>query len=135
MIMIFTGIISDYFRWHYGRAFSELFHVWLNFLWFIIHFFSLPQLGRSLFSPWKRMTEEKQKGFSFEAFAAYIIINLLSRLVGFLMRGTVLLLGLIVLAGAIMAGALTFLFWFAAPVVIVVLLGMGVSLLISNIIL
>ena len=131
--MIFTSIISDYFRWHYGRAFGELFHVWLNFLWFVIHFFSLPQLGRSLFSPWKRMTEEKQKGFSFEALAEYVIINLLSRLVGFLMRGSVILARLIVLTITILGGFITFLFWLTAPVVIVVSLGVGVTLLISNI--
>lgn len=133
--MIFTSIISDYFRWHYGRAFGELFHVWLNFLWFIIHFFSLPQLARSLFSPWKRMTEEKQSGFSFENFAAYIVVNLLSRTVGFIMRGTVILIGLTILIGTVVTGLIVSLFWVTAPIVIIVALGLGVSLLISNTIL
>lgn len=133
--MIFTSIISDYFRWHYGRAFGELFHVWLNFLWFIIHFFSLPQLARSLFSPWKRMTEEKQSGFSFENFAAYIVVNLLSRTVGFIMRGTVILIGLTILIGTVVTGLIVSLFWVIAPIVIIVALGLGVSLLISNTIL
>jgi hypothetical protein len=131
--MLFTSIISDYFRWHYGRAFGELFHVWLNFLWFVIHFFSLPQLGRSLFSPWKRMTEERKKGFDFESIAAYIVINLLSRVVGFIMRGSVILVGLIALTVVIFGGFITMLFWVAAPVVIVVCLGLGITLLISNI--
>lgn len=133
--MIFTSIISDYFRWHYGRAFGELFHVWLNFLWFIIHFFSLPQLARSLFSPWKRMTEEKQSGFSFENFAAYIVVNLLSRTVGFIMRGTVILIGLTILTGTVVTGLIVSLFWVIAPIVIIGALGLGVSLLISNTIL
>lgn len=133
--MIFTSIISDYFRWHYGRAFGELFHVWLNFLWFIIHFFSLPQLARSLFSPWKRMTEEKQSGFSFENFAAYIVVNLLSRTVGFIMRGTVILIGLTILISTVVTGLIVSLFWVIAPIVIIGALGLGVSLLISNTIL
>lgn len=133
--MIFTSIISDYFRWHYGRAFGELFHVWLNFLWFIIHFFSLLQLARSLFSPWKRMTEEKQSGFSFENFAAYIVVNLLSRTVGFIMRGTVILIGLTILIGTVVTGLIVSLFWVIAPIVIIGALGLGVSLLISNTIL
>ena len=130
--MIFTSIISDYFRWHYSRAFGELFHVWLNFLWFVIHFFSLPQLSRSLFSPWKRMTEEKQGGFSFEGLATYLIVNLLSRVVGFLMRGSVIALGLLVLALTISAGLITIVLWVTAPVVIVASLGIGVTLLITN---
>lgn len=133
--MIFTSIISDYFRWHYGRAFGELFHVWLNILWFIVHFFSLPQLSRSLFSPWKRMTEEKRGGFSFEGLATYLIVNLLSRLIGFLIRGSVILIGLSVLVFAIVGGFITVLLWFAAPIAIIVSLGVGVSLLITHTIL
>lgn len=130
--MIFTSIISDYFHWHYGRAFGELFHVWLNFLWFIVHFFSLPQMSQSLFSPWKRMTEEKHGGFSFEGLATYIIVNLLSRLVGFLMRGSVILLGLIALFLTIAGGFVTILLWFTAPVAIITSLVFGASLLISS---
>jgi hypothetical protein len=80
------------------------------------------------------MTEQKRGGFSFEGLATYLIVNLLSRLVGFLMRGTVILLGLFSLAVTIISGFITFLFWLSAPVVIVVFLGIGLTLLVSNII-
>lgn len=135
MYMLFLTTLRDYLHWHYGPAFHELFQVWLNFLWFIIHFFSLPQLGRSLFSPWKRITEQKQRGFSFENLASVIIIGLLSRLVGFLIRGSVLLVGLIILALVTISGLAIYLLWFAAPLIMVLLVGVGFSLILSQTIL
>ena len=130
--MLFSTLVKDYVRWHYGEAFKELFHVWCNFLWFIIHFFSLPQLSSSLIAPWKRMTEERTKGFDFETFLSYLIINLLSRVVGFILRSAVILVGLTVLLLTVLSGFSIFLFWVVAPVAIVALLALGVSLVISN---
>ena len=129
--MLFTTIARDYLRWHYGSAFHELFHVWLNFLWFIIHFFSIPQLTRSLFLPWKRITEER-RGYSFENIASFIIINLLSRLVGAMVRGTIVLIGLLILFATIITGLMVSLLWFAAPIIVVVLIALGISVIISN---
>ncbi len=133
--MIFGSIISDYFRWHYTRAFSELFHVWLNFLWFIIHFFSIREIFFSLFAPWRRMTEEKKKGWSFENIAAYVIVNLLSRVIGFVMRSAVLVSGLVCLAAVIAVGATTFVLWIFLPAIITGAFIAGISLLASNFIL
>lgn len=130
--MLFITIAKNYLTWHYQQAFHELFHVWLNFLWFVIHFFSLPQLSRSLFSPWRRMTEERNGNWNFEALAGYVIINLISRLIGTILRSTIIITGLVVLAVVIILGGTTFLLWFAAPVVILVLLAAGIALLVSN---
>ena len=130
--MLTTNVVTNYTYWHYRKAFQELFHVWLNLLWFVIHFFSLPQLSRSLFSPWKRMTEEKQKGFNFEAMAAYLIVNLLSRVVGAIMRGAVILAGLIALSITTVLGLVAIVFWFAAPAIILALLVGGVGLIVAN---
>ncbi|MEN9920255.1 MAG: hypothetical protein RL538_148 [Candidatus Parcubacteria bacterium] len=130
--MIFTNIISDYFRWHYSKAFKELFHVWINFLWFITHFFSLKELLISLFSPWRRMVEAKQEGWSFEGFLSYIIINILSRLVGFIMRSGVIVTGTICLLLIVALGLTTIALWVVLPVGSVIATLAGISLLASN---
>lgn len=130
--MFFSNIISNYFRWHYGKAFAELFHLWLNFLWFIIHLFSIREMFLALFAPWRRMTEQKKKGFSFENFAAYIIVNLLSRIIGFIMRGSVLLTGVICLSVTITMGALTFITWVFLPAISIATIVVGIALLSSN---
>ena len=116
--MLFLSIAHDYFLWHYSRAFKELFHVWLNFLWFTIHFFSIPQLLASWFSPFKRITEERQRAFSFEDIAGYIIINLLSRVVGAIMRSIIIVFGLAVLTGVILTGFLVQLIWVFVPMLL-----------------
>lgn len=130
--MIFSIIIGDYVRWHYSRAFGELFHLWFNFLWFVIHFFSLKELVVSLFAPWRRMVEEKKRGWSLEDMMSYIIINLLSRVVGFIMRASVVIVGLVCLTITIVTGAVTFLLWLFLPALVVATLLAGFALLASN---
>jgi hypothetical protein len=130
--MLFSIIIKDYFRWHYTRAFNEMAHVLFNFLWFFTNLFSLPQLTTSLFSPWRRITEEKQKGFDFENVASFLIINLLSRIVGAVMRSIIIIVGLLTLMATITVGVFTFVFWVLAPACIVSLIGGGITLIITT---
>ena len=127
--MFLTTLAHHYLIWHYSAAFAQIWHVYQNFIWFTIHFFSLPQLFRSLFSPWRRMTEERGKGFHFEEIAAFIIINLFSRLVGALIRGFIILAGLSALILITLTMILFYSFWLIAPAGLVVLLYYGLVLL------
>lgn len=124
--MVFITIIQHYLLWHYTHAYAELFHVYKNFMWFMIHFFSLPSLARTLFSPFKRITEERHKAWDLEDFAGSIIINIISRIIGAIVRGTILLFGLISLLVTTLLGATIYALWFVAPVIIVATLVLGV---------
>ncbi|MCD5381679.1 MAG: hypothetical protein LR008_03865, partial [Candidatus Pacebacteria bacterium] len=84
--MLFLMIVHRYFIWHYSRAFLEIFHVWRSFLWFVAHFFSITQLIRSWFSPWKRVVEGRGNKWDLEDLAGFIIIGLMSRIIGFILR-------------------------------------------------
>ncbi len=75
-------ILHHYLIWHYTRAFGEIRHVAKNLLWFVVHFFSLPQLIRSFFAPYRRMTEERGNTFNLEDLASFVIIGLISRIIG-----------------------------------------------------
>lgn len=129
--MLFLSIVHHYLRWHYSRAFFEIFHVWLNLLWFIIHFFSIPQLMRSWFSPWKRMTEERGEKWSFEDLASYFIIGFLSRLIGFFLRTIIIVLGLLCLFLTVITGFTVYAFWIFAPFIIIGLIGFGITFLVT----
>lgn len=129
--MLFLSIVNDYLLWHYTRAFREIFHVWSNILWFVVLFFSIPQLMRSWFSPWKRIVEDRGNTWSFEDLAGFIIIGFFSRFIGFVIRTIIITIGLIALSIVIVAGIATYLFWFVAPFSIIVLLSFGVTLLIA----
>jgi len=128
--MIFVSIMHHYFLWHFGRAFGEIFHVWKNLLWFVLHFFSIGALLKSWFAPWKRITEERGEAWNLETLATFIIIGLVSRVIGFIIRTAVIFLGFIALSVVIVGGILMYLFWVAAPVILVGLLGYGIMLLI-----
>lgn len=127
--MLFPSIVQNYLLWHYTRAFGEMFHVWLNFLWFVLHFFSIPQLARSWFAPFKRITEPKRSGWSFEDLAGYVIINLFSRIVGALFRTVIIIIGLIVLTLVIALGVLVYLAWIFLPILVLGSIVTGIGLL------
>jgi hypothetical protein len=127
--MLFLSVMNHYLLWHYSRAFWEIFHVWLNFLWFIVHFFSIPQLLGSWFSPWKRMVEDRGNRWDLEDLAGFVIIGFLSRVVGFIMRSIIIGIGLICLIITVVLGFSVYVFWLVAPFAIIGLLGFGITLL------
>lgn len=124
---MFLAILHHYLIWHYSRGFLEWFHVWGNLLWFIVHFFSLPLMVRSWLSPWKRMTEPRQKAWDIEDWASSLFINILSRFIGAIMRTIMILVGLFALVLLLAAGTLITLGWAVAPALIILLLILGVS--------
>ncbi len=128
--MIFLSIMHHYLAWHYTRAYAEIFHVWLNLMWFTINFFSIPQLMGSWFSPWKRMIEKREEGaIDFESIASVVVVGILSRLIGFVMRSIIIGVGCIVLLLVVIGGFLTYLFWIAAPLILIGLIGFGITLI------
>jgi len=129
--MLFLSLAQDYLLWHYSRAFSELFHLWSNFIWFTINFFSLPQLIRSWFAPWRRITEERGEKWNLEDLAGYLIIGLVSRLVGFIIRTGVITTGITALLLTIIIGLVIFTLWLVLPLLIIGLVIAGFTLLLT----
>jgi hypothetical protein len=128
--MLFALVIHHYLLWHYGQAFGQIRHLAKNFWWFTIHFFSLPQLFRSLLSPWRRITTERGSRFNLEDLAGYLIVNLISRIIGTVLRSVIILLGLLVLV-ALLLGTLTlYLAWILAPFLIIANLYLAIKLLV-----
>lgn len=93
----------------------------MNLLWFINRVFSIPHLLRTLFSPWHRMVEEDKTGFDLEKFAEKVVVNLMSRLVGAVVRIPIIILGVFSLISAAVFGLFFYIFWAAAPAVICIL--------------
>ncbi len=79
------------------------------------------------------MTEERKPGFQLEDIVSFIIINLLSRLIGAFLRAIIIVAGLFVLTIVIIVGALTYVFWLLAPFVIIASFVFGISMLFSYI--
>ena len=120
-----TILFVDYLLWHYGVAFRNMMLVWGNLFWFVLHFFSIPTLLRTLFSPWKRITEKYQKK-GLEDFASAVLVNIMTRIVGAIIRIIVIVFGLAVLLLLFGVMLLFLIVWILAPLVTVgsVLIGL-----------
>ena len=122
-------LLTAYTQWHYGNAFVSMFVLWMNGLWFTTHFFSIFLLLKTLFSPWKRLTETYKGGLNLDNILELIIVNTLMRLVGAFFRSVIIVLGLVALAVVLISGALFFIIWFFAPIILFVLFFNSLALL------
>ena len=126
--MKFPILATKYLVWHYGEALTDWWRIVGNFIWFFFHMFSIGLLLRTLFSPFKRLQEERKKGsWKFENWGGAIIINVLMRLVGFSVRTMFIVVGLIFIIFTAMVGAIAFVFWLILPLMVAFLLVFGFS--------
>lgn len=130
--MSFTVFVLDYMQWHYKDAPAGLFHIWLNFMRFTEHVFSIRLHAHTLFSPWHRITDTPQKQFDLEEWAASTLVNILSRLIGFVLRVTILFVGSLVLCLLTIALIPAILLWYAAPIVIISGFMVGITLVLLS---
>ncbi len=128
--MSIFSLIGNYFLWHYSKAFVSLFRVWSNFVWFLYHFFSIPVLFRTLFSPWKKIHEEKQHaGFNLQDFLSVLIINTIMRIIGFFFRVVLIFIGALCIFTIFLALIVSLVVWLFAPVLIVLTFIAGIIFL------
>jgi hypothetical protein len=127
--MLFLTIIRHYLLWHYTEAYKELFSVSKNLIWFVVHFFSLPQLLRTLFSPWRRIVEEKKRNWNIEDFASRVLINIISRIIGAIMRLLVISIGLVCLLATLTISLATCILWVFMPAIIIGCFALGITYL------
>ncbi len=124
-------LFVSYFAWHYTRGIADLFRVMGNFLWFLYHLFSIPVLAKTLFSPWRREGEAYKGGFHVEAFFETFVVNTIMRVVGFLVRGSVIIFGLGVLIIALVIAIAVLISWIVLPAAIAMLIISGLRLMIK----
>lgn len=116
--MVGWRLVKDYLVWHYSQALVAWWRIYGNGLWFLSHFFSVALLGRTLFSPWRRLTESYPGRFAPESIAETLVVNLLMRLVGFTIRVIFLSFAFVILAGAFLLGWIALVIWLGAPFLI-----------------
>lgn len=118
-------LIPFYGKWHYTQAFRDLYRNWKNFIIFVLYFFSLRLLLRTWLSPFGRLNEEYKKGFELEDFLETLVVNILMRVVGFVLRTFVILTGIFALILVILLGPVVFVLWALAPFIVFVSLAEG----------
>ena len=124
-------LLLYYILWHYTRAPLNFLGVWMNMLWFIGHFFSMPILLKTLFQPIQRLSERYEGGLDLKRFGEVLVVNTLMRILGFLMRSFFITLGLVFLGVGFCLGFILFIAWFFLPFILGGMLVFGFALLFS----
>ena len=127
--MKFFALLGHYLAWHYTTGLLDCLRLLANFLWFVYHFFSVSVIARTLFSPWRRLSEAYRGGFDPERALETFIVNLLMRVFGFVIRAMFLVVALAVLIAVFVLGLLLALFFFLAPLIILGSFALGFYLL------
>ncbi|KKR10441.1 MAG: clp protease ATP binding subunit [Candidatus Woesebacteria bacterium GW2011_GWA1_39_21] len=105
-----------FLAWHYTEGFSYYLRRWIYSLRYIEHYFSLPVLVRTLFYPWKRLeSDDTGPGFSISRYFENLSFNLISRLIGAIVKVILILSGLFMIAFVFIGGGLGFLVWALIP--------------------
>ena len=130
--MNFLSTTKNYLVWHYSTAYNDIVHIWWNYIWFVNHLFSVPDVLKSLFAPFKRLQEKKSSILNHpEEFFSNLLVNLIMRVVGFCLRIVIIFMALLGFIVVITAGLLFLSLWSILPVLIVVLFVNGLKSLIS----
>ena len=114
------NIIYTFIRWHFLTFPSHLVEIWSNFLRFTIEFFSVPTLLKTWIEPWRRLSENYKGGVSNIAENIQVLIlNIFSRVLGFLIRTVVIALGVISIFLVLAFGVLVIAIWIILPIFII----------------
>lgn len=104
-------IILEFLEWYY-QSFKTCLKAWGNFVVFAFNLFSVPLLLKTLFAPWRRMEIiEQAPGFALDKFFQKLTFNLISRVIGFLVRLMIIFWGLIFALFFFILGFLIALVW------------------------
>jgi ATP-dependent Clp protease ATP-binding subunit ClpA len=104
---------ESYIAWHYGSGLQGVITLWKNYLEFVYHYFSIPILLATLLTPFKRIYRVKQRpGFSFQEWFDRTSYNLLSRVMGAIIRSAAITAGMLCIVLVGLAGFLGICVWF-----------------------
>jgi hypothetical protein len=128
--MNYVALFREYLVWHYSRALQDIIGIILNYLWFVNHLFSVPDVLKTLFVPWKRMQEKKVRILIDPgAFFGNILVNIIMRIVGFVVRSVLLFMATCGFVFIALFGICFFALWITLPLVLIHILLISVSFL------
>jgi len=131
--MKLAKLAPAYILWHYTRGLVDCIKLGFGFVRFFFHFFSIPILLKTFFAPWQKLEERYAKGFDPKKFFSTLVINILMRAVGAIIRLFTIIIGLVALFGACVFSLVMLAFWIILPVLIVALAVLLVLFIITSI--
>ena len=128
-IAIKQNIFLQWISWQFFDVPRSILKIWRNFLLFNLNFFSIPLLLKSFFSPWKKYKWFYPRGFDIGKYFEVLISNLISRILGAIMRSFLIAIGLLIELFYFVFGFLIFFGWLDLPVFLIIGLYYGFTIL------
>jgi len=128
--MNLAWVFPTYIAWHYSIGVRKVVELWKTFLWFTLKFFSIRNLFQTLFSPFQRLNEKSGGLLDFEKLLESFVVNTIMRILGLLLRSSLIIIGLISWVGVLVLGAAFFVAWILMPFILGIMIIYGFILLI-----
>ncbi|KKQ43251.1 MAG: hypothetical protein US60_C0005G0011 [Microgenomates group bacterium GW2011_GWC1_37_8] len=106
----------EFLTWFYSNGVEYYITSWRSTISWIFHFFSLSLLLKTLFAPWKRLVvADTSPGFNLQKKFEAFTFNLISVVIGAIVRFTLFWVGLFIIGLVVFGGAAGLLFWLILP--------------------
>lgn len=120
-ISLEQNIFLQYIIWYCFEVSKKILGALKNFLAFNLQFFSIFELLKTFFAPWRRYSFSYPRGFDVGKYVEVFFSNLISRILGAIMRSFLIILGLVVEVLILFLGAIVFFAWLLLPFVLVII--------------
>lgn len=113
------SIYAKFFGWYFVDASGEIIRAWKNFLWFNLKYFSVKDLLKTYFSPWKKYRSQYGKIFEIWKNIEILVFNGMSRIIGAILRTFLIIAGLFLEILIIILGIIILIGWLILPLVLI----------------
>jgi hypothetical protein len=128
-IYIQRNILVSYLIWYFFDVPREILKGWKNFLVFNLNYFSIPILIKTFFSHWRQYKWSYGRGFDLKRYAEAFFSNLISRILGAMVRSVLIFIGILTEILILIFGSIIFCGWIFLPIFIIYGLYLGIKLL------
>jgi len=128
-LYIRQNIVIQWLCWHFFDVPKGILKAWKNFLLFNFNYFSVVLLLKTFFSPWRRYSWSYGRGFNVRRYVEVFFSNLLSRILGAIVRSFLIAFGLITEIFILCLGLIVFLGWLILPVLLVCGIAFGIRVI------
>jgi len=112
------NIFLKWLVWHFLEVPRQILINLKNFLRFNINYFSIPLLLQTFFSHWRRYRESYGRGFDPKHYAQVFVGNMISRILGAIVRTATIFIGLFFEIIIFFVGILFFIIWLILPLIL-----------------
>jgi len=113
-----VNIVFQFLVWYFWDVPKKILLIWKNFLKFNLEYFSIFLLLKTFFAPWRDYRWDYGRGFDLARYAETLFSNLITRIIGAIVRSFLIAIGLAVEIFIILIGGVIFISWFLLPMLL-----------------